>query len=240
MVTQPAIESDILETVSGNLVEVKRRLDMAAKDAGRPVDEIALVAVGKAQPVERVRAALIAGHRIFGENRMPEAEGKWPDLRAAFPDVRLHLVGPLQTNNVRRAVALFDVIESVDRPKLARFLAREMEAGGRRPDCLIQVNTGEEEQKAGVAPGSADDFIRACREEYDLPVQGLMCIPPTDEEPSLHFALLREIAARNGLRELSMGMSGDFEIAARFGATSVRVGTAIFGRRPGSPVTRET
>jgi pyridoxal phosphate enzyme (YggS family) len=179
-----------------------------------------------------VEAALAAGQRVFGENRVQEAAAKYPALKAAHPGLRLHLIGPLQTNKARDAVRLFDVIETVDRPRLAEALARELAQQDRRIDCLVQVNTGEEPQKAGVLPGEADRFIEACRERWRLPVRGLMCIPPADEEPALHFALLREIARRHGLAELSMGMSGDFETAIRFGATLVRIGTAVFGARP--------
>jgi PLP dependent protein len=178
-----------------------------------------------------VREALAAGHRVFGENRVQEAQAKYPALREAFPDLTLHLIGPLQTNKVRDAVALFDVIESVDRPRLAESLAREMDRSGRRLPCLIEVNTGEETQKSGVMPAAADDFIVECRDRLNLPVVGLMCVPPLDDEPSPHFALLREIGRRTDLRLLSMGMSADFETAIRFGATHVRVGTAIFGAR---------
>jgi len=227
MVTQLAPETDIAE----NLAAVKARIAEAAEAAGRSPDEVTLVAVGKAHPAGHVRRALEAGHRVFGENRVDEAEAKWPELRAAFADVRLHLIGPLQRNKVRRALDLFDAIESVDRPRLARALAEEMERGGHRPDCFIQVNTGEEPQKSGVHPADADDFIGACR-DLGLPLRGLMCIPPQDDEPSLHFALLREIARRNGLADLSMGMTADFDVAVRFGATHVRVGTALFGPRP--------
>ena len=228
MVTQLAPETDIAE----NLAAVKARIAEAAEAAGRSPDEVTLVAVGKAHPVGHVRCALEAGHRVFGENRIDEAEGKWPELKAANPDVRLHLIGPLQRNKVRRALDLFDVIESVDRPRLARALAEEMDRGGHRPDCFIQVNTGEEPQKSGIHPAEADQFIGACHDDLGLPVRGLMCIPPQDDEPSLHFALLREIAHRNGLGDLSMGMTSDFDIAVRFGATHVRVGTALFGPRP--------
>lgn len=228
MVTQLAPETDIAE----NLAAVKARIAEAAEAAGRSPDEVTLVAVGKAHPVGHVRGALEAGHRVFGENRVHEAEGKWPELKAACPDVRLHLIGPLQRNKVRRALELFDVIESVDRPRLARALAGEMDRSGHRPDCFIQVNTGEEPQKSGILPADADEFIGACRDDLGLPVLGLMCIPPQDDEPSLHFALLREMARRNGLRDLSMGMTADFDVAVRFGATHVRVGTAVFGPRP--------
>ncbi len=178
-----------------------------------------------------MRAALQAGQRVFGENRVQEAIAKFPGLRRDFPDLTLHLIGPLQTNKVKDAVAHCDVIEIVDRPRLAEALAREMERSGRRLSCFIEVNTGEEAQKAGILPADADAFIADCRDRLGLPIIGLMCIPPEHEEPALHFALLREIAKRNGLDKLSMGMSADFETAIRFGATHVRVGTAIFGAR---------
>ena len=217
--------------VAANLAQVNGAIAAAAKAAGRGVDDAALVAVSKTQPATAIEPAIQAGQRIFGENRVQEAQGKWPDLKAAHGDVRLHLIGPLQTNKVREAVALFDVIETIDRPRLAAALAKEMARTDRHIDFMIQVNTGEEPQKAGVLPGEADAFIEQCRETYRLPVSGLMCIPPFDESPAPHFALLRELARDNGLRELSMGMSGDFEEAIRFGATMVRVGTAIFGAR---------
>ena len=223
-------------SIAKNLEMVNALVDQASRRATNAAVPH-LVAVSKRQPDDRIVAALVAGHRVFGENRVQEAAEKWPDLKAAFPEARLHLIGPLQSNKVHRAVALFDVIESVDRPKLARALAKEMETTGRRPDCLVQINTGEEPQKAGVPPEDADAFIGICRDELALPVRGLMCVPPLDEEPSLHFALLREIARRNGLEDLSMGMSADFEIAIRFGATLVRIGTAIFGSRP--PLNRD-
>lgn len=218
--------------VAANLAAVEARIAEAARAAGRSPESVIPVAVSKAQPLARVRAALEAGHRTFGENRVQEAKAKWPPLKVAFADLELHLVGPLQTNKVGDAVALFDVIETVDRPKLARALAAEMTRTGRRLTCYVQVNTGEEPQKSGVLPGDADAFIAACREEYGLPVAGLMCLPPMDEEPALHFALLAEIARRHGLPLLSMGMSADFETAVRFGATHVRIGTEIFGARP--------
>ena len=227
MVTQVEPATDI----AGNLAGVKAEIADAARAADRSPDDITLVAVAKTHPAAPVRAAIEAGQQVFGENRVQEAADKWPALKAEFADVELHLVGPLQRNKVRPAVALFDVIETVDRPDLARALALEMDRGGLRPDCLIQVNTGEEPRKAGVAPAEADSFIRACREDFALPIRGLMCIPPLDEEPSLHFALLREIARRNALEALSMGMSADFDAAIRFGATMVRVGTAVFGPR---------
>jgi pyridoxal phosphate enzyme (YggS family) len=223
--------SDVEAEVAGNLAAVRARIAAAAAEAERDPAEVTLIAVGKVQPVERVEAALAAGQRVFGENRVQEAQGKWPDLRARYPDVELHLIGPLQSNKTREAVALFDVIQTVDRPKLAAELAKEMARQGRRPDCYVQVNTGEEPQKAGVLPADADAFIETCRVEHGLPVVGLMCIPPADEDPTLHFALLRELAKRHGLTRLSMGMSGDYEDAVRLGATHVRVGTAIFGAR---------
>lgn len=190
-----------------------------------------LVAVAKTHPASRVREALVAGHRVFGENRVQEADAKWPALRQEFPDLVLHLIGPLQRNKVKRAVRLFDVIESVDRPEVARAIADASVAEGRRPQLFLQVNIGEEPQKAGVLPEETDGLVRLCRDDLGLPVRGLMCIPPVGDDPSLYFALLREIARRNGLDHLSMGMSGDFPAAIRFGATFVRVGTAIFGTR---------
>ena len=217
--------------IRANLGKVEDRIAAAARAAGREPAEVTLVAVSKTQPAARVREALAAGHRLFGENRVQEAQAKYPALRESFPDLALHLIGPLQTNKVREAVALFDVIETVDRPRLAAALAREMERTGRRLPCLVEVNTGEEPQKSGVLPADADAFVLECRDRLGLPIVGLMCVPPLDEEPSPHFALLREIARRTGLDVLSMGMSADFETAIRFGATHVRVGTAIFGAR---------
>jgi PLP dependent protein len=217
--------------IAANLAAVRSKIAAAAQAAGRLGDEVALVAVGKTHPAAAVREALAAGHRVFGENRVQEAQAKYPALREAFPDLRLHLIGPLQTNKVREAVGMFDVIESVDRPRVAEALAREMERTGRRLPCLIEVNIGEEAQKSGIMPAAADDFVAECRGPLGLPIVGLMCVPPLDREPSPYFALLREIARRTDLRLLSMGMSADFETAIRFGATHVRVGTAIFGAR---------
>ena len=217
--------------IAANLAAVPERIAAAARAAGRAPESVTLVAVSKTHPAASVRQALMVGHRVFGENRVQEAQAKYPELRGEFPDLALHLIGPLQTNKVRDAVALFDVIESVDRLRLAQALAREIEHSGRRPPCLIEVNTGEEPQKAGIMPADADGFILECRERLELPIIGLMCVPPLDEEPAPHFALLREIARRNDLQVLSMGMSADFEKAIRFGATHVRVGTAIFGAR---------
>jgi hypothetical protein len=217
--------------IAANLAAVQERIAAAARAADRAPESVTLVAVGKTHAAASVRQALLAGHRVFGENRVQEAQAKYPELREEFPDLSLHLIGPLQTNKVRDAVAIFDVLESIDRLRLAQALAREMEHSGRRPPCLIEVNTGEEPQKAGIMPADADGFILECRERLELPIIGLMCVPPLDEEPAPHFALLREIARRNDLQVLSMGMSADFEKAIRFGATHVRVGTAIFGAR---------
>ncbi len=215
------------------LTAVRQRIAGAARDAGRDPASVTLVAVSKTHGAERVRELLQAGQRIFGENRVQEAEGKFPALKAEHPDLELHLIGPLQTNKAREAVALFDVIQSVDRERLAATLAKEMERAGRQPRCYIQVNTGEEAQKAGVTPAEVDAFVATCRDTYKLPVVGLMCIPPVDEEPALHFALLAKMAARNGLGSISMGMSADYETAVKLGATHVRVGTALFGERGG-------
>jgi pyridoxal phosphate enzyme (YggS family) len=222
------------EPIAANLDAVRARIAAAVRGAGRPPSSVALVAVGKTHPAASVRAALNAGHRLFGENRVQEAQAKYPALREAFPDLVLHLIGPLQTNKVKDAVALFDVIETVDRPRLAAALATEMERIGRRLPCFIEVNTGEEPQKAGVLPAAADAFISDCRDRLGLPIGGLMCVPPEHEPPAPHFALLREIARRTALDLLSMGMSADFEEAIRFGATHVRVGSAIFGPRRSS------
>lgn len=226
-------EADGAIDVAANLAGVEARVAAAATDADRAADSVTVVAITKLHGADRITAALRAGHRVFGENRVQEAAAKWPPLKTDYADVRLHLVGPLQTNKARQAVALFDVIETLDRPKLARALAAEMARSGRRVACFVQVNTGEEPQKAGAMPADADAFIAACGEEFGLAVEGLMCIPPIGEEPSLHFALLADIARRHGIAKLSMGMTADYEIAVRFGATHVRIGTAIFGERPG-------
>jgi PLP dependent protein len=220
-----------MDEISANLAAVRARIEGAARAANRPADAVTLVAVSKTHSADSVHAALQAGQRVFGENRVQEAMAKFPGLRRDFPDLALHLIGPVQTNKVKDAVAHCDVIETVDRPRLAEALAREMERSGRCLPCFIEVNTGAEPQKAGVLPDAADAFIRDCRDRLQLPIEGLMCVPPEHEEPALHFALLREIARRNGLQKLSMGMSADFETAIRFGATHVRVGTAIFGAR---------
>ncbi len=210
--------------------EIKARIQKAEELAKRPAGSAQLIAVSKVQPDSKVEAVLKQGHRLFGENKVQEAQGKWPMFKEQFADVKVHLIGPLQTNKIKPAVALFDAIHTVDRPKLARKLANEIQVQGKSPDMFIQVNTGEEPQKAGVIPTDADAFIQECR-NLDLPIIGLMVIPPVDEEPSLHFALLRKIAQRNGLTGLSMGMSSDFERAVALGATHVRVGSAIFGER---------
>ena len=216
-----------------SLAEIRERIARAEAAAGRAPGSTTLIAVSKVQPLERIEAVLDEGHRVFGENRVQEAQGKWPDFRARYDGVELHLVGPLQSNKARAAMELFDVIHTLDRPKLATALARLAQEMGRCPPLFIQVNTGEEPQKAGVLPEAADAFVAEAR-ALDLPLAGLMCIPPVDEEPSLHFALLAKIAARNGLDGLSMGMSGDFESAIAQGATHVRVGSAIFGERVAS------
>ena len=218
--------------VKDNLAQVQQQIKAASRNAGRTPDAVTLVAVSKTHDAARVREALAAGQRFFGENRVQEAEGKWPALRAEFPDIVLHLIGPLQTNKIKQALEVFDVIETVDREKLARALARDMASQNRYIPIFVQVNTGEEPQKAGIAPSEVDAFVALCRDELHLEVKGLMCIPPVDEEPALHFALLAKLAKRNGLTGLSMGMSGDFETAIEMGATHVRVGTAIFGKRP--------
>ena len=220
------------EHVARHLSEVKARIAAAAQAWQRAADDVHLVAVGKTHPAEAIEAALIAGHRLFGENRVQEAAAKFPALRARYPDLKLHLIGPLQTNKIRQAIESCDAIETLDRDKLAQGIAAELAKSGKRIELFIQVNTGEEEQKAGILPREADDFIRRCRDEYKLPVIGLMCIPPAEEHPAPHFALLGEIAKRQGLKQLSMGMSGDYELAIQLGATHVRIGTAIFGARP--------
>ncbi len=212
------------------LDDIHTRIATACDAAGRDPSDITLIAVSKVQPLDRVEAVLDAGHRIFGENRVQEAEDRWGDLQTRYDDVELHLIGPLQTNKVRPALRLFASIHSVDRPKLARAIARIAEEEGQRPEIFVQVNTGDESQKAGVSLDEADDLIALCR-ELGLNLVGLMCIPPVDEPPSLHFALLKKIADRNGLKGLSMGMSGDFEEAIAQGATHIRVGSAIFGAR---------
>jgi pyridoxal phosphate enzyme (YggS family) len=217
------------------LAEVKARIAAAAIAAGRAADSVSLVAVSKQQPWSAIGPVLDAGQSVFGENRVQEALARWRERREGL---ELHLIGPLQTNKAREAVDFFDVIETLDRPRLAERLERDIQATGRAPRLYVQVNTGEEPQKAGVIPGEADAFLELCRSRHGLAIEGLMCIPPADEPPAPHFALLTKIARRNGLARLSMGMSGDFEIAIAHGATSVRVGSAVFGERP-SPLKSE-
>lgn len=224
----PAAPSDIPAARNAIL----GRLGDAAKRSGRCADAVTLVAVSKKQPDERVEAMLAAGQRVFGENRVQEAQARWSERKKRFPDLELRLIGPLQTNKAEDAVALFDVIETVDRPKLAARLAAAMETLQRRPRLYVQVNTGEEDQKSGLAPDQTAAFIEQCRSEFGLKIEGLMCIPPVDEPASLHFTLLARLANQAGLEKLSMGMSGDYELAAELGATSVRVGSALFGARP--------
>jgi pyridoxal phosphate enzyme (YggS family) len=217
--------------VAASLQQIQTRIAAAARSAGRDPVAVTLVAASKAQPEARIRAALDAGQRTFGENYVQEAIAHWSGSRERYPDLRLHMIGPIQTNKAKDVVAWFDVIETLDRPKLARALAKEMSRQDRKIPCFVQVNTGEEPQKAGVRPDETDGFVAECR-ALGLDVVGLMAVPPEGDEPSLHFALLAKIAARNGLTKLSMGMSADFEIAVQFGATHVRVGSALFGARP--------
>ncbi len=214
-----------------HLAEIRARIAQAARDCDRSIADITLVCVSKTFGVEEIAPVLRAGERVFGENKVQEALAKWPELKRLYPDVELHLIGPLQTNKVREAVEFFDVIETLDRPKLAAALAKEIDRSGRHPKLYVQVNTGAEPQKAGVLPQEADAFIASYRKDYGLEISGLMCIPPFDEQASPHFALLNEIAKRNGVMSLSMGMSADFDLAIQLGATHVRVGTAIFGKR---------
>jgi pyridoxal phosphate enzyme (YggS family) len=211
---------------------ILERLAAAAKQSGRRSDVVSLVAISKKQPEDRIEAMLRTGQRVFGENRVQEAQARWSERREVYGDLELRLVGPLQTNKADDAVALFDVIETLDREKLAAALAKAMQKSGRAPRLYVQVNTGEEPQKAGVSPVDAVDFVQRCRREWSLTIEGLMCIPPVEEPAAPHFALLAKLAAEAGLERLSMGMSADYELAARLGATSVRVGSALFGARP--------
>lgn len=210
---------------------VKAKIASAEREAKREPGAVMLVAVSKTFAAEDIRPVIEAGQRVFGENRVQEAQGKWPALKAAFPDIELHLIGPLQSNKTKEAVALFDVIETVDREKIAAELAKETARQGRAPKLYVQVNTGSEPQKAGIEPRDAVAFVKRCREVHGLAIEGLMCIPPADENPGPHFALLEKIAREAGVAMLSMGMSGDYETAIAFGATSVRLGSAIFGSR---------
>lgn len=214
-----------------NLDAIRRRIAAAEAQAGRPAGAVTLVAVSKTFDADAIRPVIGAGQRVFGENRVQEAQAKWPGLKAEWPDIELHLIGPLQSNKAKEAVALFDVIETVDREKIAGAIAAEMRAQGRKPKLYVQVNTGLEEQKAGIDPREAVAFVDRCRGVHGLDIEGLMAIPPADENPGPHFALLEKLARQAGLEKLSMGMSGDFETAIAFGATSVRVGSAIFGGR---------
>jgi hypothetical protein len=218
--------------VPARLRLVREEIALAAEACDRDPASIELVAVTKTVPAAVIEQAIAAGQRIFGENRVQEAQAKWPALKARRAGIELHLIGPLQSNKVREAVELFDVIETVDRPKLARALAEEMARTGKRPRLFVQVNTGEEPQKAGIAPAETESFVALCRDTFGLSIDGLMCIPPFEEEPAMHFALLAKLAAEVGVKQLSMGMSGDFARAVQFGATYVRIGTAIFGERP--------
>jgi pyridoxal phosphate enzyme (YggS family) len=213
------------------LTAVKESIDAAEAEAGRQAGSVTLVAVSKTFPAEAIRPVIEAGQRVFGENRVQEAQAKWPGLKAERPGIELHLIGPLQSNKAKEAVALFDVVETVDREKIAAALAAEMRKQDRSPRLYVQVNTGSEPQKAGIDPRDAEAFVRRCRETHGLAIEGLMCIPPVDENPGPHFALLEKLARRCGVAKLSMGMSADFETAIAFGATSVRVGSAIFGVR---------
>ena len=213
------------------LSAVEQEIARACKEARRDRSSVTLVAVSKTFDADAIAPVIEAGQRVFGENRVQEAKAKWPGLMSAYPGIALHLVGPLQSNKAKEAVALFDAIHSVDRPSICEALAKEFASQQRRPQLFVQLNTGEEPQKAGVAPSEADSFIASCREKYRLPISGLMCIPPVNDAPAPHFALTAKIAARNGLNNLSMGMSADFAIAIAFGATHVRIGSAIFGKR---------
>jgi pyridoxal phosphate enzyme (YggS family) len=210
---------------------VREKIAAAEREAGRGAGSVTLVAVSKTFDADTIRPVIAAGQRVFGENRVQEAQGKWPALKADFPDIELHLIGPLQSNKAKEAVALFDVIETVDRDKIAAGLAKEIIKQGRTPKLYVQVNTGAEPQKAGIAPDEAVAFVARCREHHGLTIEGLMCIPPLEENPGPHFALLEKLAGHAGVEKLSMGMSADYELAVRFGATSVRVGSAIFGHR---------
>jgi len=213
------------------LAAVEAEIVRACKEARRDRASVTLIAVSKTFAADAIIPVIDAGQRVFGENRVQEAKGKWPALTSVYSDIALHLIGPLQSNKAKEAVALFDAIHSVDRPSICQALAKEIESQNKRPELFVQINIGEEPQKAGIAPGEADAFIARCRDTYGLTISGLMCIPPVDEPPAAHFALTAKIAARNGLKKLSMGMSADFETAIRFGASSVRVGTALFGAR---------
>lgn len=217
---------------SKRIAEIRQRIISATEEAGKDHHQVKITAVSKKHTSETIEPALLSGHRQFGENRVQEALGKWPSLKEKYEQIELRLIGPLQTNKVKDVVGFFDAIETLDRPKLAKALAGQIQQTGTAPDLFVQVNTGEEPQKAGVIPQDTDEFIRMCRDEFDLTINGLMCIPPIHDVPAPHFALLSKIAARNGVLGLSMGMSADYEVAVQFGATHVRIGTEIFGTRP--------
>jgi pyridoxal phosphate enzyme (YggS family) len=227
----PQISSPITAHLPHGLATVEQEIARACKEARRDRTSVTLIAVSKTFHAETIVPVIDAGARVFGENRVQEAKAKWPGLMSAYPGIALHLIGPLQSNKAKEAVALFDAIHSVDRPSICEALAKEISSQKRRPQLFVQLNTGEEPQKAGVAPGEADGFIASCRDKYGLEISGLMCIPPLNDAPAPHFALTAKIAARNGLKNLSMGMSADFAIAIAFGATHIRVGSAIFGQR---------
>ena len=227
----PENTSPVTRSLPNALAAVEQEILRACQQAGRARGSVTLIAVSKTFDAAAILPVIAAGQRVFGENRVQEAKAKWPALMSAHPGMALHLIGPLQSNKAREAVALFDAIHSVDRPSICEALAKEIASQERRPELFVQLNTGEEPQKAGIAPSEADAFIASCRDKYGLTISGLMCIPPLDDAPAPHFALTAKIAARNGLKNLSMGMSADFAIAIQFGATHVRVGSAIFGHR---------
>lgn len=227
----PEMPSPITPPLPSALAAVENEIARACKEARRERSSVTLIAVSKTFTADAIVPVIVAGQRAFGENRVQEAKAKWPELISAYPGLALHLIGPLQSNKAKEAVALFDAIHSVDRPSICQALAKEINSQKRQPELFVQINTGEEPQKAGIAPVDADAFIASCRETYGLSISGLMCIPPVDDPPAPHFALTAKIAARNGLKKLSMGMSADFTIAIQFGATHVRVGSAIFGKR---------
>ena len=227
----PEMPSPITPPLPSALASVENEIARACQDARRERSSVTLIAVSKTFTADAILPVIAAGQRVFGENRVQEAKAKWPELMSHHPGLALHLIGPLQSNKAKEAVALFDAIHSVDRPSICQALAKEIISQKRQPELFVQINTGEEQQKAGIAPDDADAFIASCREQYGLSISGLMCIPPLDDPPAPHFALTAKIAARNGLKKLSMGMSADFAIAIQFGATHVRVGTAIFGKR---------
>jgi len=224
-------DPDSAINVANNLMLINQKIEASLKGTNRQKDDVKLIAVSKVQPVEKIEAALVEGHRLFGENRVQEAALKWPALRTKYPDAKLHLIGPLQTNKVKDAIMLFDVIETLDRLKLAEEIKKQSLKKGSDITCYVQVNTGEEQQKAGVFPAEAEKFVKHCQDKVGLNIKGLMCIPPVNEEPALHFSLLGEIAGRLNLPILSMGMSDDFETAIAFGATHIRIGSSIFGKR---------